>query len=156
MRGITPQIHRACSQVLFRAHGTKGNSAIEHRDERSAEETELNMSSDSEAGAKEGTIEKISQKIDEIEKEIALIGERYQHIDPSGDQFAGHGGWSLHGTGPVMEQLDWFLRQYIELLHDIHGDNLFNEKPELVRRIRMLGPDYVKCFLPSDMWEDTN
>jgi hypothetical protein len=106
------------------------------------------MSSDSEAGAKEGTIEKISQKMDEITKEIAQIGERYS------DQFAGHGGWSLQDNGAVMEQLDWFLRKYIELLHDIHGDNLFNEKPELVRRIRMLGPDYVKCFLPSDMWED--
>ena len=83
--------------------------------------------------------------LDAIRKELA---DSQKEIDEIGERIAGYD-----------NHLDWFIRRYIELLDDIHREKLFTEDgadhaPEIVERIRSLGPDYVKCFLPMDLWEE--
>ena len=59
----------------------------------------------------------------------------------------------------AQNHVDWLLRQLLDCQYDIHGDNLWKyggyfERRQLVERIRMLGPDYVGHFLPSDIDEE--
>ena len=57
----------------------------------------------------------------------------------------------------MQEHLDWFLRRYLELLYDTHGERMWSEedgadhKEEIARRLKELDPEYSNFFLPADL-----
>tara|TARA_B100000287_G_scaffold412445_1_gene442932 strand:- start:3333 stop:3803 length:471 start_codon:yes stop_codon:yes gene_type:complete len=86
------------------------------------------------------------EEIDELSERITQWDKKHRMMCPEpASGAAGH--------------IHWLLARYTELLDDIHGEKCFTEEgadhgPELVARIRALGPDYVKCFLPAELWDD--
>ncbi len=87
----------------------------------------------------------IMREIDELSERITQWDKKHRMRPEPASGAEGH--------------IHWLLARYTELLDDIHGEKCFTEDgadhgPELVARIRALGPDYVKCFLPAELWDD--
>lgn len=98
-------------------------------------------------------LDAIKQELAEGQKEIDEIGKRITQWDKEQGMMAARFPSGAEG------HIHWLLARYTELLDDIHGEKCFTEDgadhgPELVARIRALGPDYVKCFLPAELWDD--